>query len=341
MKKYLLPLIIATLVVGVGIYFVVNGKEKKNDQKSDDNTSEVTNDEESKAPSAGSNSRNIAVMINNHATARKNHAGLQEAKIIYELIVEGGITRYMAIFNESSLTRVGSVRSARHYFLDYALENDAIFIHWGGSPQAYSDITSLKINDLDGIASSNPFFRDTTLGVATEHTGFVDLVKAETYLTNNKKYRMTSNQDDLLSYSNDSISHEDSIKGTDISIKYSKTVTTSYQYDSKTMVYDRFVNGKEHTDGVTKKQYTFKNIIAYSIKNDNITADEKGRQDIYNTGTGTGKYCTEGLCYNIKWSKENRSSQTKYTYEDGTPLVVNEGNTFIQIYPKSGELTIN
>lgn len=332
MKKYFIIIICLFFIVGCGTKL----NNENNDKESSvvipsDNSSEVVSED----------NRNIAVMINNHSIARKNHAGLQEAKIIYELIVEGGITRYLAIFNQSSLDRVGCVRSARHYYLDYALENDAIYIHWGGSPQAYEDIESLNINNLDGIASSSPFYRDKSLNVALEHTSFVDLGKAMTYADEKKKYRTSTTDSGLLKYTNESITRTDGETGTDIAIKYSNTVTSSYKYDSENKVYNRYVNDVAHKDGVTKKQYTFKNIIIYSVKNDDITADDKGRQELYNIGTGTGKYCTEGLCYDINWSKSDRSSKTKYTYTDGSELIVNNGNTFIQIYPKSGNLTIN
>ncbi len=97
-----------------------------------------------------SNERPIAIMINNHSIARQNHAGLNDAYIVYEAIVEGGLTRLMAIFKDKDTARIGSVRSSRHYFLDYALENDAIYVHYGWSPQAESDINILGVDNING-----------------------------------------------------------------------------------------------------------------------------------------------------------------------------------------------
>ena len=79
-----------------------------------------------------SNARPYAVMINNHPQARQYHSGLQEAYLTYEIIVEGGMTRLMPIFKGVNVGRIGSVRSSRHYYLDYALENDAVYVHWDG-----------------------------------------------------------------------------------------------------------------------------------------------------------------------------------------------------------------
>lgn len=290
-----------------------------------------------------SDTRPIAVMINNHNKARPNHAGLQDAYIIYEIIVEGGITRYMAIFKDANTERIGSVRSSRHYFLDYALENDAIYTHFGWSPQAKSDITTLKINNVNGLYDAG-FWRDKTLNVPTEHTAFTS-IKNINETAKKRGYRTTSNQDTLLNYTfrvqnlnTLEIEGTEAMIANKVSIRYSNYVTTSYVYDSEAKVYKRFVNNVEHTDGITKEQYTFKNIITYQVANSSI--DSYGRQNIDNIGSGTGYYITNGYAIPITWEKESRSSQTVYKYTDGRELLVNDGNTFIQIQPKGQKLSI-
>lgn len=291
-----------------------------------------------------SNSRSYAVMINNHPTARAHHAGLQDAYIIYEFIVEGGLTRYLALFKDADTNKIGSVRSSRHYFLDYVLENDAIYVHWGYSPQAQSDIKSLGIDNIDGLVYEGKYFyRDKTLGVSLEHTGFttMDLLKTATDKLN---YRDTTEQKTLLNYSVDPVNlseMENSIEATNITIKYSSSVEDKYVYDSNLQVYKRYVNNKEHVDDVTKEQYTFKNIITYQVENDTITGDDKGRQEFYNIGSGKGYYISNGYAVEILWSKDSRSSQTKYTYLNGEEINVNDGNTFIQIQPKGQKIEIN
>ena len=101
--------------------------------------------------------RPIAVMIDNHNGAWPQ-AGLQKAYMIYEIIVEGGETRLMALFKGADVDKIGPVRSARHYFIDYAMENDAIYVHFGQSPQAQSDIKKYSINDINGIAEDGVTF---------------------------------------------------------------------------------------------------------------------------------------------------------------------------------------
>lgn len=120
------------------------------------------------------NSRAIGISINNNHNCWP-HAGLQEAYLAYELIAEGGITRILAFYKDSDLERIGSVRSARHYFLDYMLENDAIFVHYGHSDQALSDEESLGIDNINGMFVDSAFFRDTSLDRDYEHTAFTTM----------------------------------------------------------------------------------------------------------------------------------------------------------------------
>ena len=286
-----------------------------------------------------SNSRLIGVSINNNHAAWP-HAGLQDAHIVYELISEGVITRLLAFYKDTNTAKIGSIRSARHYFLDYILENDAIFVHVGYSPQAQEDIKSLKINNLNGLYDNSVFYRDKTLNRAYEHTAFSTMEKIQKGIKS-KGYRNTSNTQ-LLKYSPIKVDHskdETLKKANKVTIKYSSYQTTSYEYDSDKMVYKLYMGGKEHNDLDTNKQYTVKNIITYQVKNIDLN-DDKGRQDLKNIGTGEGYYISNGEAIKIKWSKTSRSEKTKYMLMNGEELVVNDGNTWIHIQPVNQTLKI-
>lgn len=288
-----------------------------------------------------SNARPIAVMVNNHPTARQFHSGLQDAYIVYELIVEGGLTRYMAVYKDATTAKIGSVRSARHYYLDYALENDAIYVHFGWSPQAQSDISSLGVNNINGLYD-NAFWRDKSLGISTEHTAFTSMEKIASDVTR-KGYRTTSDKKTLLNYSTKEVdlsNLEGAKPANNVNIRYSASVTTSYTYDAEAKVYKRSVNGKAHTDYDTKEQYTAKNIITYQVTNSAISGDKKGRQEFNNLGEDKGYYISNGYAVPIKWKKDSRSLQTVYTYLNGEEIDVNDGNTYIQIQPTGQSLTI-
>ena len=287
-----------------------------------------------------SKSRPYAVMINNHSQARKNHAGLQDAYMVYEMIVEGGLTRMMAVFKDQSTERIGSVRSSRHNFLDYALESDCIYVHYGWSPKAQSDISSLGISNINGLYD-DAFFRDRSLGVAYEHTAFTTMNSIQ-QIAKDKGYRMTSEQPLLLNYSIGEINlneKEGMMSANQILLRYSSYMTSSYQYDSDKKMYLRFVNGEIHKDAITNEQYHFKNIIVANVKNYDL--DSYGRQNLDTVGEGTGYFITNGYAVPITWHKPTRTSQTEYRYLDGSEIMVNDGNTFIQIYPTSQTILIS
>ncbi len=291
-----------------------------------------------------SNSRPIAVMINNIGVAREVQTGLQDAYMVYEIIVEGGLTRLMALYKDTDTAKIGSIRSARHYYLDYVLENDAIYVHWGYSEFAMNDINKLKVNNVNGLIYGNKYFwKDNTLKVATEHRAFssMDLIQKG---MEKLGYRKTTNEKPLLSYSVQAIDVsklEGAIPANHIDIRYSKIVTSSYDYDAEHEIYKRSINGKAHVDAVTKEQNTAKNIITYQVKNTTISGDYKGRQDLDTVGSGKGYFISNGYAVPIKWSKESRTARTVYQFLDGTELKVNDGNTYIQIQPVGEDLTIS
>ena len=332
---------IIVLLLVVGLFLTGCGKKDDDENKNKKNNDDVVETKKLKIVDANSTSRPYAVMINNINVARALQSGLQDAYLMYEIIVEGGITRYMALFMDQNTERIGSIRSARHYFLDYALENDAIYVHHGQSPQAQSDFTALNVDRIV-VDNSNTGWRDTSLNVSSEHTLFTSIAKLNNGVGSK---RTTRNNDLLLNYSVDEIdmaSLEGATAATNISIPYSNSYVTSYVYDAENGYYLRSVNGSEHTDYVTKKQYHFKNIITYQVKNTTLNDGEnKGRQTIENVGEGTGYYISGGYSVPIKWVKKSRKDQTKYYYTNGEELKVNDGNTFIQIQPTSQKLQIS
>lgn len=345
-KKVKVSVIVATisiiLVIGVALLLFLGSKKDSTLPKiTKKNSSTPTIESNLKIVDLNSKTRPYAIMINNLGVARPLQSGLQDAMIIYEMIVEGGLTRYMAVFQDQNTERIGSIRSARHYFLDYALENDAIYVHHGNSPQAAADFKTLNIDRIS-VDASKTGWRDKSLNVSTEHTLFTSIAKLNNGVGNKRK---TRNKDFLLNYSETPIdlsTKEGAIKANNIEITYSGSVKTSYEYDESAQNYKRSVNGKAHTDYVTKKQYTFKNIITYQVSNTSLNdGSGKDRQTLDNIGSGEGYYITNGFAIPITWSKSSRSSQTVYKYKDGTEIDVNDGNTFIQIQPKGKNLIIN
>lgn len=344
MKKKILGILLCltTLftIVGCGKVEPRNDENKDNDNIKQD---EPQNNDGKKISIVDVNSktRPYAVMVNNIAAARPT-AGLQDAYIVYEIVVEGGITRYLALFKDVDVAKIGSVRSSRHYYLDYAMENDAIYTHFGWSYVAEKQIPQLGINNVNGYTTEGyAFWRDTSLNRAYEHTAFTSTAKIAEAVKK-RGYRTELNKDLLLNYSADEIdlSQMTGAKtANDVSIVYSGYQTASYKYDATNKVYVRSSGGKVDTDLTTKKNITVKNIITYQVEDVSYNGDAKLR-DLKNIGSGTGYYISNGYAVPITWEKNARDAQTVYKYQDGTEITVNDGNTFIQIQPKGKNLTI-
>lgn len=339
MKKKVILIILLLLVISLPLLHSLFFKDKKEEKTNEkEQIQEKKEKPKLKIVDEESKSRPYAIMINNNRAAWPNHAGIQDAYLVYEMITEGGITRMMALFKDQNTERIGSVRSSRHYFLDYVLENDAIYVHFGWSPKAQSDIKTLGINNINGIYD-NSFWRDRTLGVAYEHTAYTSIEMLKS-LAEKRNYIRDTNKDLLFHYSISEMmiqESENAIVATTVTIPYSKSHVTSYQYDPITKTYLRFMNQIPHLDGVSNKQYFAKNIVIQKVNNYSI--DSYGRQDLENIGSGDGYYITNGYAVPIVWSKKTRSSQTEYRYLDGKEITLNDGNTFIQIQPISMDST--
>ena len=163
-------------------------------------------------------SRPIAVMIDNHKGAWPQ-AGLNDTYLVYEIIVEGGETRLMALFKGKKVDVVGPVRSSRHYFLDYAMENDAIYAHYGWSPKAKNDISSLEINNINGIYYGKPTFWRISAKKAPHNA----MTSTKTILDAAKKkgYNTTSKATSVLTYAKEEVELEEGESATEVKIPHS------------------------------------------------------------------------------------------------------------------------
>lgn len=343
-KAKILIVVLLLIIIGVLTFVLLN--QDKNKKETKEKKKEITKEEKKiQIVDLSSNSRPYAVMINNNKAVWGYQAGLQDAYITYEMIVEGGITRMMALFRDKDTARIASVRSSRHYYLDYVLENDAIYAHIGWSPQAQSDISTLGIDKINADNSSAFTWDSALVGkVAKEHRAYTSIEKLKA-TAEKKGYRLTSDEDLLLTYQADPLdlsNYEGAIPANTVRIPYSSSHLTSYGYDSENKVYKRYQNNTEHKDYVTGLQYTAKNIITYKVHNYTLNDGYSGgRQGLNNIGSGEGYYISEGYAIPITWEKKSRSSQTVYRVKStGEELVVNDGNTFIQIQPDNQTLTI-
>lgn len=269
--------------------------------------------------------RPIAVMIDNMASARPQ-SGLISADIVYEMPAEGGITRYMAIYHHQSSDKVGPVRSARSYYIDKAMEYNAVYVHCGGSPEALGDIQTLKIDSLNELRGENNFWRSKDRKAPHNLYTSTKLIREvmDTKKLSQEKWDYSMNiSESFLDLDGKAI------KG--LVIDYKHNYKAGYEYDEKQKLYFRTINGVRLKDKETNTEVSTVNIIVEKVSSKIV--DDIGRLDLENIGTGRGYFITGGKLIEIEWNKENRKAKTNYKDLKGNPIQLNKGNTWIQVVP--------
>ena len=283
--------------------------------------------------------RPIAVMIDNNKLAMP-HAGLSNAYMVYEAIVEGGESRLMALFKGVDLDKIGPVRSSRHYFLDYALENDAIYVHFGWSPQAEYDIPHLGVNNINGVEgqAGKAFWR--VKDKSAPHNAVTSTAKIKE-MAQQKGYRTTSDVSSVFEYAKKEVELDSETGADKITIPFSKSNIVKWEYDAETKRYTRYCKNTKEVEWDTKEPVTFKNIIIEFAKNTTLNDGEnKDRQTLDNIKTLDGYYITNGKAIKIKCSKASRASQTEYRDLDGKEIEVTDDNIFVEICPIDAKVSI-
>ncbi len=338
--KIFVVILILLILIAAGLLLL---KTFRNNLVQEANT-DVANEELEEEPivvqepkTLSGDSRPIAVMIDNNINAMPQ-AGLIEADIIYEIIVEGGESRLMLILQDKDLDKIGPIRSARHYFLDYALENDAIYVHYGWSPQAQADITSLGVDNINGIyESSTSFWRvDDKYAPHNAVTSTENILE----IADRKGYRVDREKDNVLNYVVDEVELDDGEVANTVTIPYSSGNVVEYEYDEDLKEYVRYSRGEKQVDWDTGETVTTKNIIIEKARNSTLDdGSGKGRQTLDNLEELDGYYITNGKAIEITCDKTSRSGQTVYKDLEGNAIDVNDGKTFIQICPLDAEIT--
>lgn len=282
--------------------------------------------------------RPIAVMVDNDNDDARPQEGLNDAYLIYEMVVEGGATRFMAFYRNADTEKIGPIRSSRHYFLDYVMENDAIYTHFGWSPKAMQDISALGINKINGILGTDEdiFWREKKFR-GDWHSAYTSIEKI-TEMAKTKGYKVATDHKNAIEYADEYVNIGSEKAANEVTLKYSYKYTTGYSFDAETQTYHKSINNKPHLmqsgDAVGVR-----NIIIQLI-GDTSLGDGSDRRNVNTTGSGKGYYITGGEYEEIIWSKPSRRENTVYKKQDGTPLVINPGKTIINIISPAAGIDI-
>ena len=273
------------------------------------------------------NHRPVCIMINNIIDAIPQ-SGIGSADVIFEFKVEGSLTRLLAVFKDyDDITKLGPVRSARHYYVEMADMLDGIYCHFGWSPLAEQRIPELGVNNINGLFYEGlVYYRDSSRyaphDVYTNGEMINDGIDAENYSRDYIK-----NHDKVFAFN-----QEDKKLG---SGKTANTIKTAYahnspwfEYDAETGLYNRFQYSVAHIDDQTGEQLKFKNVIVMLAQYTSL--DGVDHQDLNWDKGGKAFYATDGEYIEITWKLDN--GVLKFFTEDGKQLKMNPGKTFVAVF---------
>lgn len=268
------------------------------------------------------------VMIENSPDARPQ-AGLYHAGVVFEAIAEGGITRFLALFQESKPGHIGPVRSVRPYYLDFLAPFDAPIAHAGGSGQALAELGSQNFKDLEAFQNPGHYQRVSNRyaphNLYTSRDKLLQLQKSKGW--NSSKFVGFARKEEKKPKTA-------TVKSIDLNIS-SFLYNVHYDYDLKTNSYKRVLGGKPHIDERARKQIHPKVVVALVMKH-----GYAGIYSVYGVkGSGTAYFFQDGKVTKGIWEKKNRASQFRFGNAQGAPLALNAGQTWITIVSSSGAVT--
>ena len=283
--------------------------------------------------------RPVAVMVNN-VEAALPQLGISKADIIYEIPVEGDVTRLMALYADyTAVPKICAVRSCRYYFPAYSQGYDAFYVNWGIDDSIVDYLEALNLDQYDGMNNAGGLFgRDQdrlNAGYSLEHTGFFDgtrfaeVVQAEgrrTDLNEDKKgtaFQFNGMDEQLKPEGQDC---------KNVSINFG-AATATLTYDGGSKTYLKQINGKPQMDGSNNTQLAFTNVFV--LETDISVRDDIGHKEInwYGGSDYVGYYVSNGGMQKIHWSKEanNENSYLRFYDESGKEIKVNRGKSYIAV----------
>ncbi len=285
--------------------------------------------------------RVIAVMIDDHPDARPQ-SGFSSASVVLHAPAEGGVPRYMLLFQDRVPESVGPVRSARYYFIGWAAEWNAVYGHVGGSPQALRTLREDGNGELvynadefrwggiyfwrttDRFAPHNVYTDGKTLRRLAKRLGAEDVAPQKPAWTFG---RVTPVRDRPA--------------GASIEVAY-KYNTVSYEYDRVSNTYPRTVSGEgKQFDAGTGQRVAPRNVVVLLMRFSRLQdGSNKDRQEADFIGKGTAWVATNGVTVKGTWRKDSLTGPTRFFDKAGDPLALTPGQTFIQVLPIGSEVTL-
>ena len=287
------------------------------------------------APAA--NQRPItAIMIENTPAARPQ-SGLSQAGVVFEALAEGGITRFMALFQDQLPSNVGPIRSVRPYYLDWALGFDAPLAHVGGSPQALADIPTLGIKNLDYMFYPGSYTRISSRQAPHNvYTSIANLISLEA------KLGWSSSSFSGWARKADAPAQAPTATTINFNPSYA-TYNDQYSYNKTTNSYNRSEGGAPQIGATNNNQLSPKVVIGLIVPwTEGALDSSNAYYSVYqDLGSGPAYVFQDGSLTIGQWNKATAQTPLTFTDANGQPLKLNAGQTWITALASSNEISYN
>ena len=288
--------------------------------------------------------RPIAVMLNNLEKALPQ-LGVGQADVIYEIVAEGGITRMMALYQDiEGAGDLGSIRSARDYYVNLAYGHDAIYVHAGGSPQAYEAIKGWGVSAIDFVNGPNGVdsWRDPERRASAGYEHSL-LTSSSNLLEQMPSWFRQEHKDGYeVGWTFDRELPAGGEGAAELTVPFSTYKTGYFTYDQESGQYavSQHINGRdrEYVDGNTGEKVLVSNVLVLRTNISLIAGDSAGRMSVGTTGSGEGLLFRDGQVWPITWQRESRSGCYRFVGADGGDIPLKPGSSYINVVSTSAQV---
>ncbi|MEH7353873.1 DUF3048 domain-containing protein [Neobacillus drentensis] len=271
--------------------------------------------------------RAIAVMVNNDPKARPQ-SGLHKADIVYELLAEGDVTRFMAVFQSEKPDNIGPVRSSRAYYIELAKGLDAFYVAHGYSEEARKMLERNYVDNINGMVYDGTLFKRSSSRKAP-HNSYItyeNVLKGAA----EKKYSMEKSPPSFTFMSEEESKNITGSDAKSVMISYSRNALSNavYEYDDTLGKYKRFSGGEQTIDLDSKEQILLDNI--FIIETGHQVVDKLGHKKIDLESGGKGYLLQMGKYNEVEWANKNGKI---VPMKDGKEVPFVQGRTWVNVVP--------
>lgn len=274
------------------------------------------------ADEAATKQQITAIMIENSPNARPQ-SGIKDAGVIYEAVAEGGITRYLCLYQQSKPQLIGPVRSLRSYFVDWLAPYDAAVAHVGGSKRSLDEIRNGSYKDIDQFINAGAYWRSNDR--YAPHNMYTSFERLDAL---NRSKGFTSSE--FTGFPRKSDTPTATPAASTISVNVSSgTYNSSYTYNPEGNNYSRFLAGKPHIDREAG-HITPKVVIVIKVPS-RLGMEDGLREQMQTIGSGQAYIFQDGTATEGNWNKSAKETLMSFTDSTGNAIALNNGQTWITV----------